>query len=53
MSIRCAHILQKHRESRRPVDSFRNKQITRSREEAIANIQSFLNQLKAKPELFK
>jgi len=49
MSVRCAHILQKHKESRRPVDSFRNKQITRSREEARANIQAFLNQLRDNP----
>jgi NIMA-interacting peptidyl-prolyl cis-trans isomerase 1 len=52
MRIRCAHILQKHRESRRPVDSFRNKQITRTKEEALANIEAFLQQVKAKPESF-
>ena len=52
MSVHCAHILQKHKESRRPVDSFRNKPVTRSREEAIANIRSFQNQLKENPALF-
>lgn len=30
MSVRCAHILQKHTGSRNPVDSYRNKPITRS-----------------------
>lgn len=49
MSVQCAHILQKHKESRRPVDSFRNKPVTRSRQEAIANIQTFLKQLKDNP----
>ena len=49
MSVRCAHILQKHRESRRPFDSFRKKEVTRSREEAIANIQTFLKQIRDNP----
>jgi NIMA-interacting peptidyl-prolyl cis-trans isomerase 1 len=52
MSVHCAHILQKHKESRRPFDSFRNKPVTRSREEAIANIKNFLQQLKDNPSLF-
>lgn len=52
MSVHCAHILQKHKESRRPFDSFRNKPVTRSREEAIANINNFLQQLKDNPSLF-
>ena len=52
MSVHCAHILQKHKESRRPLDSFRNKQVTRTREEAIANIKNFQQQLKDKPNLF-
>lgn len=37
--IRCKHILLKHNQSRNPVDSYRNKKITRSKEEAIAGIQ--------------
>ena len=36
--IRCSHILQKHTKSRNPKDSFRNKIITRSPEEAMQNI---------------
>ena len=36
--IRCSHILQKHTKSRNPKDSYRGKIITRSPEEAMANI---------------
>ncbi len=36
--IRCSHILQKHTGSRNPKDSYRNKKITRSYEEAMENI---------------
>ena len=36
--IRCSHILQKHTKSRNPKDSYRNKIITRSPEEAMQNI---------------
>lgn len=39
--VRCAHILQKHKGSRNPNDSFRNKPITRNIEEAVQNIQKF------------
>jgi peptidyl-prolyl cis-trans isomerase NIMA-interacting 1 len=53
MPIRCAHILQKHKESRRPFDSYRNKPVTRTKEEAQAKIKSFLAQLQANPNLFK
>lgn len=53
MSVRCAHILQKHNESRRPFDSYRNKPVTRSREEAQANIKGFLEQVRANPQAFK
>ncbi len=34
MSVQCSHILQKHSGSRRPFDSFRNKPVTRSLNEA-------------------
>jgi NIMA-interacting peptidyl-prolyl cis-trans isomerase 1 len=37
--VRCSHILQKHKNSRNPVDSYRNKKITRTPEEALENIQ--------------
>ena len=53
MSVHCAHILQKHKESRRPFDSYRNKPVTRTREEAMANIQNFKQQLQDNPGLFK
>jgi NIMA-interacting peptidyl-prolyl cis-trans isomerase 1 len=53
MEVRCAHILQKHKDSRRPMDSYRNKKITRTREEAVANIQAFQAQLKSNPSLFQ
>ena len=36
--VRCRHILQKHTGSRNPNDSYRKKPITRSKDEAIANI---------------
>lgn len=52
MEIRCAHILQKHTGSRNPNDSYRNKPITRSLEEARANIRQFQAQLQDKPQLF-
>mmetsp|Transcript_5577 Transcript_5577/g.4776 ORF Transcript_5577/g.4776 Transcript_5577/m.4776 type:complete len:115 (+) Transcript_5577:27-371(+) len=36
--IRVRHILQKHTESRNPFDSYRKKPVTRSKDEAIENI---------------
>jgi len=42
-TIVCAHILQKHTLSRNPFDSFRNKKITRSQEEALKNIEDIRN----------
>ncbi len=36
--VRCSHILQKHTGSRNPFDSYRNKKVTRSSEEAMENI---------------
>jgi NIMA-interacting peptidyl-prolyl cis-trans isomerase 1 len=41
--VTCSHILQKHSQSRNPVDSYRNKKITRSPEEALKNIESIRN----------
>jgi len=52
MSVRCAHILQKHTGSRNPVDSYRNKPVTRSLAEAKANINNFLAQVRQNPQLF-
>jgi NIMA-interacting peptidyl-prolyl cis-trans isomerase 1 len=39
-TVICSHILQKHINSRNPVDSYRNKKITRSESEALQNIES-------------
>ena len=47
MSVRAKHILLKHTGSRNPVDSYRNKPITRSFEEAMAGIQSILARVRA------
>ncbi len=52
MSVRCAHILQKHSGSRNPVDSYRNKPITRSLAEARNNINDLLAQVRQNPNLF-
>jgi len=43
--IRCAHLLVKHRDSRRPA-SWREPKITRSKDEAIASIQQYEEQIK-------
>jgi NIMA-interacting peptidyl-prolyl cis-trans isomerase 1 len=42
--VTCSHILQKHINSRNPNDSYRNKKITRSPEEALKNIQEIKQQ---------
>ena len=46
-TVRVKHILQKHTGSRNPNDSLRNRPITRTKEEAIANIQNFKAQIKS------
>ncbi len=40
--VRCSHILLKHTQSRRPFDSYRNKKVTRSKDEAMNEIQQIL-----------
>ena len=45
--IRVKHILQKHLGSRNPNDSYRKKPITRTKEEAISNINQFREQIKS------
>ena len=40
MSVRCSHLLVKHRESRRP-SSWREENITRSKDEALEIIKKF------------
>jgi len=38
--VACSHILQKHLGSRNPNDSYRNKKITRTEQEALENIKA-------------
>lgn len=45
--IRCAHILVKHRDSRRP-SSWREAEITRSKEEAISIVQGHEKRIRSK-----
>jgi len=45
--IRVKHILQKHTGSRNPHDSYRNKPITRSKEEATENIIKIKSQIQS------
>lgn len=47
MEVRAKHILLKHTGSRNPVDSYRNKQVTRSLDEAKAGIQDIVQRLSA------
>ena len=42
--VRCSHILVKHRDSRRP-SSWKEKVITRSKEDAVVMLEGFLRQL--------
>ena len=48
--MRVLHILQKHTESRNPFDRYRNKQVTRSKDEAIANINNIKTQIKSQED---
>ena len=43
--VRCSHILQKHTGSRNPTDSYRNKKIVRSPDEALQNIETIRNNI--------
>ncbi len=43
--ITCSHILQKHLNSRNPVDSYRNKKIVRDESEALKNIENIRNEI--------
>lgn len=40
--VKCSHILLKHSQSRRPFDSYRNKKVTRSKDEAMVEIKQIL-----------
>ena len=46
--VQCRHILQKHKQSRNPKDRYRNKVITRSKEEAMENIKRFRKEIEEK-----
>lgn len=48
--IRCSHLLVKHRESRRP-SSWREAEITRSKEEAIERLNGFYQRIQAGEDL--
>ena len=50
--VRCAHILQKHKGTPNPTDSYRNTPITRTFEEARNNIANIQQQLKEDPQKF-
>lgn len=52
-TVRCSHILQKHNGSRRPYDSYRNKPVTRTKEEALANIKKFREDIVSKKATFE
>ncbi len=45
--VTCSHILQKHLGSRNPKDSYRNKKITRTEEEALVNIKAIRDKVTA------
>ena len=46
-SVTCSHILQKHNKSRRPFDSFRNKDVTRTKDEARERLVKIMQELKS------
>lgn len=48
VTVRCSHILQKSTKSRRPFDSYRNKPVTRSPEEALENIKKIREEVVSK-----
>ena len=50
-AIRCSHLLVKHKDSRHP-SSWREKNITRTKEEALELIKGYQEQLKQNPERF-
>lgn len=48
--IRCSHLLVKHRDSRRP-SSWREAEITRSKEEALERLDGFYQRIQAGEDL--
>ncbi|KAI0370099.1 rotamase-domain-containing protein [Pilatotrama ljubarskyi] len=49
--VRASHLLVKHRDSRRP-SSWKEKTITRSKDEAIAMLKEYASQINGSPEKF-
>eukprot|EP00916_Digyalum_oweni_P014368 GHVL01023597.1.p3 GENE.GHVL01023597.1~~GHVL01023597.1.p3 ORF type:complete len:113 (+),score=19.60 GHVL01023597.1:919-1257(+) len=52
MSVRAKHILLKHVETRNPFDRVRNVQITRTKQDALKQIQELREMVKASPTSF-
>lgn len=50
--VRCSHLLVKHNQSRRP-SSWREQNITRSKDEALELIQNYIEQIKSGQEKFE
>lgn len=50
--VRCSHLLVKHNQSRRP-SSWRDQNITRSKDEALDLIQKYIEQIKSGDEQFE
>uniref|UniRef100_A0A672Z584 Peptidyl-prolyl cis-trans isomerase n=1 Tax=Sphaeramia orbicularis TaxID=375764 RepID=A0A672Z584_9TELE len=50
--VRCSHLLVKHNQSRRP-SSWREQNITRSKDEALEFIQKYIEQIKSGEEKFE
>lgn len=50
--VRCSHLLVKHNQSRRP-SSWREQNITRSKDEALDLIQKYIEQIKSGQEKFE
>ncbi|KAI1886527.1 hypothetical protein AGOR_G00196670 [Albula goreensis] len=50
--VRCSHLLVKHNQSRRP-SSWREENITRSKEEALELIQQYIEKIKSGEEEFE
>ncbi|UKK00078.1 peptidylprolyl isomerase [Theileria orientalis] len=44
--VRCAHLLLKHRESRNPVNRNTGERVTRTKEEAVAELHTLLEMLR-------
>lgn len=50
--VQCSHLLVKHRESRRP-SSWRQENITKSKEEALAELEGYMKQIQSGQKTFE